>query len=72
MAATRYQSAGVASHLKTTRFDPRNLPLPPAECSPGDDRHSDDGVHSGDGERGEGGGLRPSVLILRLRGGNTL
>lgn len=42
------------------------------ECSPGNDRHPDDGVHGGDGERGEGDGLHSSVLAQRRRAGNAL
>lgn len=38
----------------------------------GDDRHSDDGIHSGDGERGEGDSLHSSVFIQQLWGGNAI
>lgn len=34
----------------------------PAECPPGLDRCADDGLHGGDGERGEGGGMPAAVL----------
>lgn len=38
---------------------------PPAERSPGDDRHSDDGVHCGDDQCGEGDGLHSPVFSLQ-------
>ena len=34
------------------------------ERSPGHDRHPHDGLHRGDGQRGEGGRLRAAVLSL--------
>lgn len=33
-----------------------------AECSPGADRHSDDGVYGGDSEYGQGGGVHAAVF----------
>lgn len=51
------------TRLRTTCFHPLLFVFPHAERSPGNDWCADDGLHGGDGERGEGDDLHPSVFM---------
>lgn len=53
-------------------FSPPALCFFHAERSPGNDWHADDGLHGGDGERGEGDDLHPSVFMRERGRGNPI